>query len=325
MLAAHFLSLALSVGSTSVISIDLKEVVTVDSAYPALGDIAVISQKVPGIDGAKRPNTSDALELAGVPVGGPLLPGRKYRYSKAEVEYHLRMAGIDLSGIEWVGPGRVTVNRNLGQLDVSTLEQNIRKEVAARFALPLESVEISLNDGVKVDVPGDEFGLDIEIEQAAPAKQMSALISVISAARLIRKERLRFSVSLWEMAITAVRDIRSNTEISPSLVSRETVDVLAARGKVVGSLSDLAGSRVVRPVRAGQPISLVDIEPVPAVLKSREVDVIYASGKIAIKMKGTALEDGVIGETIMVSIPTSETPVAIKVTGLKRGNIESGV
>ncbi len=316
MLAAHLLSLILSVGSSSVMTIDLKTTVVIESAYPVLGDLAVISQKTAG---------SDALDLAGVPIGGPLLPGRKYRYSRAEVEYHLRQAGVDLSGIEWGGPARVTVNRKLGQLGAHRLEQRVKEEVAARFAVPLESLEISIDDGFSIGVPDGEFGLDVQIEQSAPAKQMSALIAVTSAGRLIRKDRVRFCVSLWKLAITAATDIRSNTEISHSLVSRESVDVLTARGEVVESLSELAGTRVVRPVRAGQPIALVDIEPVPAVLKSREVEVIYASGKIAIKMKGMALEDGIIGETVMVSIPTSDTPVTIKVTGEKQGRIENGV
>lgn len=316
MLAAPLLSLVLSVGSSSVMSIDLKDTATVDSAYPVLGDLAVISQKAVGID---------AIDFARVSIGGPLLPGRKYRYSRAEVEYHLRAAGFDLSGIEWGGPARVTVNRKLGQLGAQRLEQRVREAVAARFSVPLESLDISISDGLSIGVPNDEFGLDVQIEQSAPAKQMSALIAVTSAGRLIRKERVRFSVSLWKMAITAARDIRSNTEISPNLVSREAVDVLTGRGKAIDSLSALAGKRLVRPVRAGQPISLIDIEPVPAVIKSREVDVIYASGKIAIKMKGMALEDGIVGETVMVSIPTSDTPVTIIVTGQKQGTIENGV
>lgn len=326
MIPAQLLSLVLTAGGHSVVSLSLKPAVSIDTAYPVLGDIAVISDDAgQRVAGEGSSHGDEYVRLSEIPVGGPLLPGRNYRFGRAEVQYYLRQSGLEVPAIKWDGAARVTISREQKELKKSLLQNRVRGVIATKFGIPLESLELSLSAPPEISVPGDEYDLDIQIEQPELHKSMSALVSISSAGRLIRKQRVKFTVSFWKLAMTAATDIRSNTEISHRLVARDTVDVLSARGKVASSLTELAGKRLVRPVRAGQPIALQDVEPVPAVIKSREVQVIYASGMISIKMKGLALEDGIVGETVMVAIPTSDTPVTMKVTGEKQGRIENGV
>ena len=69
---------------------------------------------------------------------------------------------------------------------------------------------------------------------------------------------------------------------------------------IIGSETQLAGMSPRRPVRAGEPLRLSDMEPPILVKKGSQVDVIYQTGALTLTARGRALEDGAMGDVVRI-------------------------
>lgn len=72
----------------------------------------------------------------------------------------------------------------------------------------------------------------------------------------------------------------------------------------------LAGLTTVRPLPAGQPINRLHVKATAAVNRNDMVDIRYTRGAVELTVKGQALEDGQIGQTIKVINPATRTTLA---------------
>jgi flagella basal body P-ring formation protein FlgA len=92
------------------------------------------------------------------------------------------------------------------------------------------------------------------------------------------------------------------------------VDMVCCEGAVVEDADDLRGLRLRRAVRVGQPALISDFEPVPEVVEGDAVTIEVVRGSVRVTTVGTALTDGIIGQTIVVRPNGSNRAVAARVT-----------
>ena len=92
------------------------------------------------------------------------------------------------------------------------------------------------------------------------------------------------------------------------------VDMLCCEGAAVPSVDTLAGMRVRRAVRAGEPVLLSDFEPMPDVVERQQIGIEVVRGPVRLSTVGTALADGRIGQVIAVRPDASEHTVKARVT-----------
>lgn len=92
------------------------------------------------------------------------------------------------------------------------------------------------------------------------------------------------------------------------------VDMLCCEGATVPSVDALAGMRVRRAVRAGEPVLLSDFEPMPDVVERQQIGIEVVRGPVRLSTVGTALADGRIGQVIAVRPDASEHTVKARVT-----------
>lgn len=311
----NFVFGSLLVGATSApLKIELTSSSEINGAYPLLGDVALIEG-----------DEERVAEARMVILGKIVLPGRRQRYSRVEIARSLTDSGVETDNILWAGAQEVEVTRKQALLKKSEVERRLRTELMERFDISGENLELRISGWRDVNVPASDFHAKVELEQERIGKRMSALLSIHSGGRLLRKLRVELEVKQWAMAITATQNLASRTQLTPEILEMAVVDVLATNGPAILSLDDLVGSRLLRPIAPGQVIAQGDVEKIPAVVKGNAVDVIYASSGIVIKMKGVALEDGVIGGSVMATLANSDTPVRIRVTGRMKGRIENEV
>lgn len=83
---------------------------------------------------------------------------------------------------------------------------------------------------------------------------------------------------------------------------------------------DLAGSRLVRPVREGMPVRRRDLEPVPAVARDQTLTLSVALRGIRIESPVVAQQDGGIGDWITVRALGTGEPVRARV--VSRNEVE---
>ncbi len=92
------------------------------------------------------------------------------------------------------------------------------------------------------------------------------------------------------------------------------VDMTCCDGAPASTADALAGMRVRRAVRAGEPVLLSDFEPMPDVAERQPVGIEVVRGSVRLTTVGTALVDGRIGQIIAVRPEASEHTVKARVT-----------
>lgn len=92
------------------------------------------------------------------------------------------------------------------------------------------------------------------------------------------------------------------------------VDMICCDGATAPSADALAGMRLRRAVRAGEPVLLSDFEPMPDVVERQRVGIEVMRGPVRLTTTGTALVDGRIGQVIAVKPDASAHTVKARVT-----------
>jgi flagellar basal body P-ring formation protein FlgA len=92
------------------------------------------------------------------------------------------------------------------------------------------------------------------------------------------------------------------------------VDMTCCDGATAPVAEALAGMRVRRMVRAGEPVLLSDFEPMPDVAERQPVEIEVVRGSVRLTTVGTALADGRLGQVISVRPDASERTVKARVT-----------
>jgi flagella basal body P-ring formation protein FlgA len=92
-----------------------------------------------------------------------------------------------------------------------------------------------------------------------------------------------------------------------------TADLARTHGERAPSLDTLAGLRLRKPVKAGQPLLASDFEPAPAVQAQQPVRIESRHGAIVLQTTGRALADADVGELVAVLPSQGERPVRARV------------
>lgn len=90
------------------------------------------------------------------------------------------------------------------------------------------------------------------------------------------------------------------------------VDMTCCEG-VPAAAQQLEGTRLRRAVRAGSPVLLADLEPMPVVNAQQKVAVAVERGAVRIITAGVAMQDGGLGDRIAVRPEHSQHTVAARV------------
>lgn len=93
-------------------------------------------------------------------------------------------------------------------------------------------------------------------------------------------------------------DVRRGDPITPDMIGYEPLESGRRIQGLIRSASVLGETEARRTIRAGQPISLSDIQPVSVVKKGDLINLIYERGAIKLSVSAKALNDAAKGETV---------------------------
>lgn len=160
--------------------------------------------------------------------------------------------------------------------------------------LPVGKVKVELGE-IGGRWPRERVGVPVQLRvDGQPVRSMTVWLE-------LHDEREVPTYAISYPAHTAGSDIRTEPAV---------VDMICCPGLTVASASDLQGQRIARPVRAGTPVMVRDLEAVPDVLAQSEVAIVVRRGPVRIMTSGVALGDGEIGEVI--SVRPDHSRVAIR-------------
>ena len=121
-------------------------------------------------------------------------------------------------------------------------------------------------------------------------------------------------VNLYQEVATAVRSLPRNNLIQASDVQLSERDVSSLRQGYILNLENVIGQKLTRPIQPNQIISANFLKAPTAINKGDEVVISARANSMYVRMPGTALEEGAIGQQIRVRNTRSQRIIHARVT-----------
>jgi flagella basal body P-ring formation protein FlgA len=188
-----------------------------------------------------------------------------------------------------------------------TARLSLRGDLKISFVQPWQPVEVRngrewklVLDGVPKDGLASTCLIRFSIE--AEGKKLGTWQSEIRA-------------QLFEPVWVATRRLDRGESINSSVAALKDIDVLSGRFDFLTSQTDLGFYEIAQTVASDQPITRKDVSLRRLVRRGREVDVVVNQGALNISMKGIALNDGGVGETVAIRNKDSKKDFQARVVG----------
>ena len=278
--------LLLAGGTTPLAAAELHPAITVSHDVVTLGDLF-----------------DDAGDAANVVIAQAPAPGLAGQLSVSRISLAARR-----NGVEWhnhAGLTHVVVARAGVQVPQADIAAAIADAVAARSGTlnDATSLQVDFAQGLSGIQVADGAPRTVKVEQLAWNNRSGTFQAAVRAPAGDALAPLRrISGRAYP-----VRDVPVlSRDMSPGDVVKardiEWVKLPATRvgRNIIGSETQLRGMSPRRPVRAGEPLRISDMEPPVVVKKGTQVDVIYKTGALTLTARGRALEDGAIGDIVRI-------------------------
>ncbi len=143
-------------------------------------------------------------------------------------------------------------------------------------------------DGVRIEAP---YGV-------RPARRVPVTVVLVRDGVAVKRLWATVRVRVFKDVVVAARTLKIHEKVGPGDVRVERVELKDLSTGVVGSLDEVVGMMVRRPVRAGSYIKRNYLEPETLVRRGEAVTVVAESRTMRIRTVATALEDGYPGSFI---------------------------
>lgn len=263
----------------------------------------------------------------------PLIPsppaGVDYRWRKDDVLQHLRLRGIDIDQLRWVGSTETILKAPSEMVDIPA--NNSKMAPAFADARTTRQAKQNLTDAINryisLQTPGTT---PLKVEFELPLAYVNTLfqrknIKAIGGGSSPWLGKQQFTIRLQDK--DKIVDVALDAEISPpdsyvvSVSALRRGQILQASDlttevipqTVTGSSSDatedpqyildpqqIIGKQLRRAIGKGLPIRAVDVGAPIVVTRNQLIQIQVISGGITVETMGRAMTDGAIGELIQV-------------------------
>jgi len=291
----------------------------------------------------------DAMEQTGDLILGRFAAGKLSRtIDLDELKTVLEGAGVNLASIDICGALRCVVSRSeAAPVEPSiaaaapttrpveagaessiatprTLRDLLIAEVAERFQLPLESLQVrfSPQDEKVLALSEANCRLDIEPRRQRNIGDIAWDVTATSAAGK-KQYTIMANVRAWQNQIVALKPIVARQVISEADVSekRVLVDRLPEEGAL--SIDQVVGQQSARDLSPGAAFTGRMIEAVQLARVGQLINVMVEQGHVQLKWVAEARESGSYGQTIRVRKPNSRDEFSVLLTGPQQGKLVS--
>lgn len=297
---AALLALALVAAPAGAVVVELHSA-TVEGKEFRIGDVAVISDV-----------SNESIErLKNLVVGYSPVPGRSRVLSQETIKMRLIQEGFLPRNITVVGEKEPVISR-LGQ---TVTDEEISKAVLEALTPELAhdvSLEI-VRIGDRPTLPTGDIVFNIQI----PAKMEGLFpvpLEIQIGEEIISTNVTAKTVRMGSVVVTK-RRLERGSILAEKDLAVESRDLFTIHGGVIGSIAEVAGMILSRPVALGAVLAPVMVEREKLVKKGDRVRIIIRSSGIELSTAGEANEQGGLGEMIKVRNTESRKIVAGRVTG----------
>jgi flagella basal body P-ring formation protein FlgA len=197
-----------------------------------------------------------------------------------------------------------------------TLEEYLRAEIINDYQLDSTDVSISiLRSTLK---PVDVSTYDVKaypLAQSDPVGRFPMRVELYRDGDMIERGSVSLDVRRYADLLVPKKNIRRHEMLSPDMFERKRFDVTSYSEAMLEDLTQLDGCRATQNLAAGRMIPIRRIEKTPDVEYGLPVTIVGKSRLFEIRTKGTAMQNGVVGETVKVKNDDSRKILTGTVTG----------
>ena len=262
----------------------------------------------------------DAAEAWGNLVMWPSpSPCQTVHLKRAAVMERLRELHASKSeSFDWKGAEQIDIHRSCQRVEPEQLIGTARDTLAAWLRPRVERFDLTPLVLAAIELPLGRISL---VAREWPANQpfsarMQVWVEVGVDGREIRSVPVAFSVHAYRTAWVATRDVAAEQPIGGASLEQRLVDI--AQERIEPMVEMPPGSRLRKPLLAGQALTARHVEVVPAIVRGSAVKLRSRLGAIGIEARAEALQDGRPGQLVWVRVASATGPIRARV-------VEAGV
>lgn len=287
--------------------IELRPEAEIASRTYGLADISALDK----VDGDMR------RRLSQVVIGRTPRPGQLAQISRFELNAILEQKMPRLSEhLQWSGASLVRVRGAGVSCDVEALGQKAYRHLQSRLERDFDNVSIEMvSRPESLIVPTGEVTFHPRLSPAVRLKRrMPVMVDVKVDGGHFQTLPVWFAVSVHEPVLVMKAATAKGQQVSSRDVIREVREVTGFAGQPV-KMEQLNGLRLVRDLAAGQELTVDDVEAEPPVSRGDLITVVARHGGVSVSVRGLAMADGNVEQSIEVRSPSSGESYRAKVIG----------
>ncbi len=274
---------------------------------------------------SRRVNLLDLCDPMGIPqswkdsmartdVGeSPATGHEKYINSeqfKSFLHRYLTSKGQDPAKTAIYLPERIVIKRLSMTIPREQIESIYRDFIASKAPWSAQDMEINaITYAGSLEVPAGDLTYEVV---ANPRERflgnVAVTINFMVDGQKERSLRVGGKVGLFQNVLHAARLLKRNEIIRDNDLVIQKVNVSDVPDRFAIQPDQAIGKRVLRDIGLNQPVVLADIDNPLALKRGTVVTIVYEQPGLMLTAKGTAREDGSVGETIrVVNVTTNRT------------------
>ena len=286
----------------AVVRVELRSHADIEGSTVKLRDIATV-QGGCGME---------SHELLALDIGPAPHPGEIMKLDRMRVVAWLQTNRQSFH-VAWrlSGSATVEIRRREQWVDVEQLLSIARQSLETWLRSRSEHFEIAQPlrlDRVAVPVGELTFRPREFLHNLRPTKRMQVWIDVFADGRFVRTIATSFDVHAYGWGWVARDDVHTGQILLESALEKKEVDLALLKSEPLIDIT--ANRRLKRTVPAGQVLAVSDVEAIPAIQRGERVAVRSRVGVIHLVTSGSALQEGRVGQRVLVSPTESSRPVA---------------
>lgn len=174
---------------------------------------------------------------------------------------------------------------------VNQLSKNIQGDIEAKaMMIPVDGFEI----------PQGKFDVKVDLDNNNFATKKYTMVTINVNGQKIRKFPVPVLLTLKQDVWVATDNIAKDNTLNPANFSLEKKDITNNYALKIGADKNLEDYVAIRAIKSGEIIDRRCVMPKPDVFKNSIVSTIFDAGGINIALDTTALQNGVVGDSIRV-------------------------
>lgn len=196
---------------------------------------------------------------------------------------------------------------------MTDVETAAREFIARRVTTPCDSI------GITIDLPDIEnlevtsYRFDLYTDRAIVGTVPFKVILNIDGSDQTFTATAR--VRLFKKVAVAARRLSRHEIVGVDDVRMETRDITLLTDRYFEDVDSVLGKRTRRVINAGRIVEFSDLEDIPDIERGADVMVSVVIGAVTVTAKAQALEDGSIGDRIIVRDLTTGKRLTVTVVG----------